>query len=156
MFKRINELSTNAFVRASSLTDKAAPLIGYRPKTRRDKILYVMGFALTISVFSVVTYAQTGGGAAGMAQAAGTQADTIKALLGKFFTFIGILAVAGGFFNMIRKGKEGDNSNIKGSHIFVPILGGALLGTAGVIMFKAAQTVGLQDGDMGNSSATGG
>lgn len=160
MFDRINELSTKAYVRATSLATTvttACPLLTYRPKTRADKFYYALGFGLSLTVCSFVSFAQdASGGVAGMTQAAGTQADAVKATIGKFLGLFGLLAVAGGVFNLIRKGKEGDNSHIKGSHIFVPILGGALLGAAGVLVYKSAETVGLQDGDVGNSAATGG
>lgn len=93
--------------------------------------------------------AQTGDGIAGLLNKAGTQADSAKLSLGKVFAAAGFGGAGLGGWNWWRKGKEGEQSHIKGSQIFVPILAGAALGAIGFVMIKAGESVGIQRSDMG-------
>jgi hypothetical protein len=85
-----------------------------------------------------------------MVNTAGAQADSIKLSLGKVFAAAGFGGAGFGGWNWWRKGKEGEQSHIKGSQIFVPILAGAALGAIGFVMIKAGESVGIQRTDLGN------
>lgn len=91
----------------------------------------------------------TGDGIAGMVDVAATQGTSIKANLGKLFAAAGFGAAGYGSYNWWRKGKEGEQSHIKGSQVFIPILAGAALGATGFMMIKAGETVGVSASDHG-------
>ena len=101
-------------------------------------------------LFSTSASAQSSDGVAGMINVAGAQADSIKLSLGKVFAAAGFGGAGFGGWNWWRKGKEGEQSHIKGSQIFVPILAGAALGAIGFVMIKAGESVGIQRTDMGS------
>lgn len=118
------------------------------PRERRLMLgsasLVCCGLLLTTSAA-----AQSNDGVAGMVNTAGAQADTIKIALGKIFAAAGFAGAGIGGYNWWRKGKEGEQSHIKGSQIFVPILAGAALGAIGFVMIKAGESVGIQRSDLG-------
>ena len=89
-------------------------------------------------------------GIADMVDKAATQGTSIKASLGKIFAAAGFGGAGYGGYNWWRKGKEGEQSHIKGGQIFTPILAGAALGATGFMMIKAGETVGVSAGDQGN------
>ncbi|UUZ48511.1 hypothetical protein LP420_38190 [Massilia sp. B-10] len=73
-----------------------------------------------------------------MVNVAGDQADKIKLSLGKIFAALGFASLAAKHgWNWYRKGKEGEQSHIKGQQIIVPIAAGAALGAIGFVMIKA-------------------
>lgn len=94
-------------------------------------------------------HAAPGDGIAGMVDTAATQGTSIKASLGKLFAAGGFGAAGFGSYNWWRKGKEGEQSHIKGGQIFIPILAGAALGATGFMMIKAGESVGVSASDHG-------
>ncbi len=88
-------------------------------------------------------------GVADMADKAAQQGDAITGSLAKLFKFGGFAGAGYGGYNWWRKGKEGEQSHVKGSQIFVPILAGAALASTGFIMGKAGETVGVQTSAQG-------
>jgi hypothetical protein len=94
-------------------------------------------------------HAGPGDGLAGMVDTAATQGTSIKTSLGKLFAAGGFGAAGFGSYNWWRKGKEGEQSHIKGGQIFVPILAGAALGATGFMMIKAGESVGVSATDHG-------
>jgi hypothetical protein len=93
---------------------------------------------------------QAGDGVAGMVNTAATQGDAIKLAAGKIFAAAGFCGAGVGGWNWWRKGKEGEQSHIKGSQIFMPIAAGAALGAIGFVMIKAGESIGIQRSDLGN------
>ncbi len=94
--------------------------------------------------------AETGpGGIAGMVNTAAQQGDSIKTSLGKLFAAVGFGGAGYGGYNWWRKGKEGEQSQIKAGQIFVPLLAGAALGATGYVMIKAGESVGIQSSSQG-------
>lgn len=100
-------------------------------------------------LFATSAHAQQSEGLAGMAQSAGDQADRVKQSFGKIFAALGFAAAGAGGWNGYRKGKEGEQSHIKGGQIVGPIVAGAVLGAIGYVMIKAGETVGVHRGDLG-------
>jgi hypothetical protein len=94
-------------------------------------------------------HAAPGDGIAGMLDTAATQGTSIKASLGKLFAAAGFGAAGFGSYNWWRKGKEGEQSHIKGGQVFIPILAGAALGATGFMMIKAGESVGVSATDHG-------
>lgn len=101
-------------------------------------------------LLSTAAVAQTGDGVAGMVNTAATQGDAIKLAAGKLFSAAGFCGAGVGGWNWWRKGKEGEQSHIKGSQIFMPIAAGAALGAIGFVMIKAGESIGIQRSDLGN------
>ncbi len=100
-------------------------------------------------LFATSASAQQSDGLAGMVTTAGNQADTAKLALGKIFAALGFGVAGTGGWNWYRKGKEGDQSHIKGQQIIVPIAAGAALGAIGFVMIKAGESMGIQRSDLG-------
>ncbi|RSZ55247.1 hypothetical protein HF313_22905 [Massilia atriviolacea] len=117
----------------------------------REHRLMLVSAAIVCGGLLVATAASAQGsdGIAGLVNKAGTQADSVKLSLGKVFAAAGFAGAGFGGWNWWRKGKEGEQSHIKGSQIFVPILAGAALGAIGFVMIKAGESVGIQRSDMG-------
>jgi hypothetical protein len=118
----------------------------------RDRRL-MLGSAAVVCcglLVSTSASAQATDGVAGMINTAGVQADSIKLSLGKVFAAFGFGGAGYGGYNWWRKGKEGEQSHIKGGQIFGPILAGAALGAIGFVMIKAGESVGIQRTDLGN------
>lgn len=100
-------------------------------------------------LFATSAHAQQSDGIAGMVTVAGDQADRIKTSLGKIFAALGFGVAGTGGWNWYRKGKEGEQSHIKGQQIIVPIAAGAALGAIGFVMVKAGESIGIQRSDLG-------
>lgn len=100
-------------------------------------------------LFATSASAQQSDGVAGMVNTAGTQADSIKLSLGKIFAALGFASAGAGGWNWYRKGKEGEQSHIKGQQIIVPIAAGAALGAIGFVMIKAGESIGIQRSELG-------
>lgn len=121
----------------------------------RQKRLMMASAAVTFTGLFVANAAHAAaeggatGGIAGMVDTAAVQGDSIKASLGKLFAAVGFGGAGYGGYNWWRKGKEGEQSQIKGSQIFVPLLAGAALGATGFVMIKAGETVGIQSSSQG-------
>jgi len=113
----------------------------------RQRRLVMASAAVTFTSLCVadIAHAQaTGaGGIAGMADVAATQGDSIKTSLGKLFAAAGFGGAGYGGYNWWRKGKEGEQSQIKGGQIFFPLVGGAVLGATGYVLIKAGESVGI-------------
>ncbi|MES2264677.1 MAG: hypothetical protein V4724_39770 [Pseudomonadota bacterium] len=71
------------------------------------------------------------------------QAASIKTDLGIVFAALGFGGAGYGGINWIKKGREGEHSQIKASQIFIPILAGAALGSIGFVMATAGESVGI-------------
>lgn len=100
-------------------------------------------------LFATSANAQQSDGLAGMVTVAGDQADTMKSAFGKIFAALGFGVAGTGGWNWYRKGKEGEQSHIKGQQIIVPIAAGAALGAIGFVMIKAGESMGIQRSDLG-------
>ncbi|MET3132769.1 hypothetical protein AAKU55_003049 [Oxalobacteraceae bacterium GrIS 1.11] len=117
----------------------------------RQRKLMLASAAMTAGglFLSTAAHADAGEGIAGMLNIAATQGTSIKASLGKLFAAGGFGAAGMGSYNWWRKGKEGEQSHIKGGQIFIPILAGAALGATGFMMIKAGESVGVSSSDHG-------
>lgn len=115
----------------------------------RQRRLMMASAALTFTGLFVATAAHAQDGIAGMVDKAAQQGDTMKTAFGKLFAAAGFGGAGYGGYNWWRKGKEGEQSHVKGSQIFVPILAGAALGATGFVMIKAGETVGIQGSSQG-------
>jgi hypothetical protein len=102
---------------------------------------------LGLTVGSV--YADTSEGLAGMVSQAADQGDVIKIAGGRLFAAVGFLLAGYGGYNWWRKGKEGERSDIKGSQIAMPLIGGAVLGATGFVLIKAGETIGIAGASQG-------
>ncbi|WP_029000919.1 DUF6750 family protein [Azohydromonas australica] len=107
------------------------------PQQRR---MVQLGAAVTLLGLAAGAHAA---GFADMFTAAATQADSMKVSLGKMLAAGGFGAAGYGGYNWWRKGKEGENSQVKGGQIVIPFLGGAALGGTGFVLVKAGETVGI-------------
>ncbi|MBU2708736.1 hypothetical protein KCM76_22275 [Zooshikella marina] len=123
---------------------------------RFQRILMVSSAAVTFLGTLFLPAALYADGLADMTDKFGTQASDIKGDVGKMFAAGGFCCAGYGGWNWIRKGREGDRSQIEGKQIFVPILGGAVLGAIGTVMLKTGQSIGLTDGDHGKVPGAGG
>jgi hypothetical protein len=94
-------------------------------------------------------HAGPGDGIAGMVDTVATQGTSIKTSFGKICAAGGFVGAGSGVYNWWRKGREGEQSHIKGGQIFFPIVAGAALGALGFIMIKAGETVGVSASDHG-------
>jgi len=106
------------------LEQKVAPT----PAARR---VMLASSALTFTALMLVSgsaFAGPDDGIAGMVNKGAEQASAIRIATGKFFMLGGVIGAAYGIGKLIQKGKEGEQSHVKGSHIIVPLLGGVLLG----------------------------
>lgn len=102
-------------------------------------------------------YADTApGGIAGMFNTFKGQVAAIKSDLGVIFAGLGFGGAGYGGINWIKKGREGEHSQIKASQIFVPILAGAALGSTGWVMLTAGDSVGITKGTHGSVPSIGG
>lgn len=120
-------------------------------QTPRQRKLMLASAVITGGGLLLATsaHAAPGDGIAGMVNTAATQGTSIKASLGKLFAAGGFGAAGYGSYNWFRKGKEGEQSHIKGGQIFIPILAGAALGATGFMMIKAGESVGVSASDHG-------
>jgi hypothetical protein len=102
---------------------------------------------LSISMGSA--YAQSSDGIAGMVVKAADQGDVIKTAGGRLFAAVGFLLAGYGGYNWWRRGKEGERSDIKGSQIAMPLIGGAVLGATGFVLIKAGESLGISGASQG-------
>jgi hypothetical protein len=105
--------------------------------------------ATLVGLSAGTAYAQSGGGVAGMVTVAADQGEIVKLAAGRLFAAIGFIGAGWGGYNWWRKGKEGEDSRIKGGQIAWPIIGGAVLGATGFVMIRAGETVGIQGSSHG-------
>lgn len=117
----------------------------------RQRNLMLASAAMTGGGLLLATsaHAVDGPGLAGMLSTAATQGLSIKASLGKLFAVGGFGAAGFGGYNWWRKGKEGEQSHIKGGQVFIPLLAGAALGATGFVMIKMGETIGVSASDHG-------
>jgi hypothetical protein len=120
-------------------------------KFPRQRRLMLASATVTMTGLLILNAAHAEGGLAGMVDTAAQQGESIKTSAGKLFSAMGFGGAGYGGYNWWRKGKEGDQSHIKGSQIFVPILAGAVLGATGFVMIKAGETVGIQSSYQGQT-----
>lgn len=88
-------------------------------------------------------------GFAELASKGADQGDSIKTYAGRLFAAAGFLGASYGGYNWWRKGKEGENSQIKATQIVGPLLGGMALGATGVFLVKAGETIGVTGASQG-------
>lgn len=84
------------------------------------------------------------------------QTVSVKTDLGAIFAGLGFGGAGYGGINWIKKGREGEHSQVKASQIFVPILAGAALGSMGFVMLTAGETAGIAKGTHGGVPGAGG
>jgi len=89
-------------------------------------------------------------GFADMVSHGADQGDAIKTNLGRLFAAVGFGGAGFGGWNWWRKGKEGEQSQIKATQIVGPLLGGMALGATGVFLVKAGETIGVAGGSQGS------
>lgn len=141
----ISDLMRLAYLKIVASAELIQTRCAQNPQQRRI-MLASSGITFTGLFASTCAHAE---GIADMFTTGGQQADTIKDALGKIFAAAGFAGAGYGGYNWWRKGKEGEQSHIKGSQIFVPILGGAALGAIGYVMIKAGESVGISASQQG-------
>jgi len=141
----VSDLMRLAYIKISAFAEAIQARCAQNPKQQRI-MLASAGLTFTGLFASSAAHAE---GIADMFTTGGQQADTIKDALGKIFSAAGFAGAGYGGYNWWRKGKEGEQSQIKGSQIFVPILGGAALGAIGYVMIKAGESVGISASQQG-------
>lgn len=77
------------------------------------------------------------------------QVASVKTDLGVIFAGLGFGGAGYGGINWIKKGREGEHSQVKAMQIFIPILAGAALGSMGFVMITAGETAGITKGTHG-------
>lgn len=115
----------------------------------RERRLMMASAVLTCTSLILASAAHAEGGIAGMVSTAADQGDSIKTNAGKLMAAVGFVGAGYGGYNWWRKGREGEQSHIKGGQIFVPILAGAALGATGFVMLRAGESVGIQPSSQG-------
>jgi len=88
-------------------------------------------------------------GIADMVSKGADQGDSIKTNAGRLMAAGGFILAGFGGYNWWRKGKEGENSQVKAGQIAWPILGGAALGATGFLLVKAGETIGISGASQG-------
>lgn len=122
------------------LTTAAAVAAWPSPQDLQQRRLMQIGAGVTLLGLAASAHA---GGFADLFTTAATQGDSMKGSLGKIFAAGGFGGAGYGGYNWWRKGKEGENSQVKGSQIVVPLLGGSALAATGFMLVKAGETVGI-------------
>lgn len=115
-------------------------------RSPRQRRLMMISAALTgggLAVTSSAHAATTSGGLAGLFHVSTAQAAAMKTDAGILFAALGFGGAGYGGINWIKKGREGEHSQLKAHQIYVPILAGAALGAIGFVMIKAGETVGI-------------
>lgn len=102
-----------------------------------------------LSLFLLTSTAHADGGLAAMVETGANQGEAIKGSAGKLFAAVGFCLAGWGGYNWWVKSKEGENSRIKGSQIWGPIVAGAVLGATGYVLIKAGETIGIQGSSQG-------
>ncbi|MBA5690552.1 DUF6750 family protein [Rugamonas apoptosis] len=117
----------------------------------RQRRLMMISAALTGGCLAVAgpAHADTSSGLAGLFHVGTTQAASIKTDLGVVFAALGFGGAGLGGINWVKKGKEGEHSQLKAHQIYVPILAGAVLGAIGYTMIKAGETIGIDGSSHG-------
>lgn len=119
-----------------------------RESPLQNSIMKTSAAVTFIGLFTANAYAQTGGFAE-MASQAADQGDSMKQSAAKAFGAGGFILAGWGGYNWWRKGKEGENSQIKAGQIIIPIIAGAALGSIGFVMTKGGETVGISSSSNG-------
>ncbi|MBY0240691.1 MAG: hypothetical protein K2X55_15375 [Burkholderiaceae bacterium] len=94
-------------------------------------------------VMASPAHAVTTTGVASLVSTFKSQVASIKTDLGVIFAGLGFGGAGYGGINWIKKGREGEHSQVKASQIFIPILAGAALGSMGFVMLTAGETAGI-------------
>ena len=66
--------------------------------------------------------------------------------------FAGIVAVCYGGWNWFKKGQGGQHSDIKAGQIWIPMIAGAVLGSAAYMKRKAGETIGISSSNQGSTT----
>lgn len=103
--------------------------------------------ALTSTLLTVSTAHAASGGFAEMLDTAAEQGNSMQKSVANLAAAGGVFAIGAGLVKWYRRGNEGDHSQIKASHIVVPILAGVCLSALYFILDKAGETVGIQSSD---------
>lgn len=103
--------------------------------------------ALTSTLLTVSTAHASSGGFAEMLDTAAEQGNSMQKSIARLSAAGGAVAIVAGLVKWYRRGNEGDHSQIKASHIVVPILAGVCLTALYFILDKAGETVGIQSSD---------
>ncbi|CAG9260896.1 conserved membrane hypothetical protein [Burkholderia diffusa] len=114
----------------------------------RERKLALASAAATFGGLCIVTSARASG-IADMANTAADQGTAVKTALLKLVVVIGLISAAYGVWNLFKKGKEGEHSQIKAGQIFIPIIAGACIAAIGFIMQKGGETVGVNSSSYG-------
>ncbi len=111
-------------------------------KIMKYSALITYSLLMFVPLLIPAAHAATGG----FAQMANTGADQASAIKDSFIIgcyAVGVFCVGLGCFNLFKKGKEGENSQVTASKILIPLLGGAALGGIGYIMQASAESAGI-------------
>ncbi|GGM26096.1 DUF6750 family protein [Pseudomonas asuensis] len=114
----------------------------------RERAIYKTSAAFTLVGLTLSNSAHADG-FADMFNISAEQGDQIKESAGKLFAAAGFGGAGVGGYNWWRKGKEGEQSQIKGGQIIWPLVGGAALGATGFMLIKAGETVGIASSEQG-------
>jgi hypothetical protein len=106
--------------------------------------------------FAGSAHAAPSTGVASLVNTLKDQVASVKTDLGVIFAGLGFGGAGYGGINWIKKGREGEHSQVKASQIFVPILAGAALGSMGFVMLTAGETAGIAKGTHGGVPGSGG
>lgn len=152
--EQVQNLGRKAQISASLKVDDC--LVEASNYNRLQRILMMISAGVTFGGVSLLLATSAhADGIADFFTSGATQADTIKTGIGKIVATGGFGAACYGGYNMYRKNKEGDRSQIEGKQVYGPILGGAVLGSIGAVMIKFGETIGLSSGDYGTVPGAG-
>jgi hypothetical protein len=142
----VHSILSNIANKSSQLQDKIATnekerkIMNYSASIT---YMFLMLLPLLMLIIPDLSYAAEGG-FAGMSSKGASQADSIKDDMKTLFYALGFGGVGYGCWNIFRKGKEGENSQITGAKILIPLIGGAALGAVGYMMQASAETIGVE------------
>lgn len=121
-------------------------------RSPRQRRLMMISAALTGGGLAITSSAHadtTSGGIAGLFHVTTAQAASIKTDLGVVFAALGFGGAGYGGISWVKKGREGEHSQIKAAQVYVPILAGAALGAIGFVMIKAGESAGIDSSSHG-------
>lgn len=141
----IHSILSNVVNKSSALQDEIAT----NEKERKimnysASITYLFLMLFPVLMLLTPNFSFAADGFAGMASKGADQANSIQEYAKVGFYALGVLGVGYGCWNIFRKGKEGENSQITASKILIPLIGGAALGGVGYMMQTSAETVGVE------------
>lgn len=140
----IHSILSNVVNRSSQLQGRVATNEKERKIMNYSASITYMFLMLSPLLMLIIPSLSYADGFAGMASKGADQANSIQENAKIMFYALGVCGVGYGCWNIFRKGKEGENSQISASKILIPLIGGAALGGVGYMMQTSAETVGVE------------